>query len=111
MVVSYRRFGTSWSVRNCDSTLPEIPKRISHLYVAAGAYKITKPSSFLVVLKSVVNIRRWKANWMGHILRRNCLLQQLIEGKIKGAIEVTGRRGRRRRKLLDAIRKVEDTLI
>jgi hypothetical protein len=41
-----------------------------------------------------------KANWIGQILRRNCLLQQAIEGKIKGEIEVTGRRGRRRRKLL-----------
>jgi len=34
-------------------------------------------------------------------LRRNCLLQQVIEGEIKGGIEVTGRRGRKRRKLLD----------
>jgi hypothetical protein len=34
-------------------------------------------------------------------LRRNCLLQQVIKGKIKGGIEATGRRGRRRRKLLD----------
>jgi hypothetical protein len=34
-------------------------------------------------------------------LHRNCLLQQVIEGKIKGRIEVTGRRGRRRGKLLD----------
>ena len=42
-----------------------------------------------------------KANWIGHILRRNCLLQRVIEGKIKGEIEVKGRRGRRRRKLLD----------
>jgi hypothetical protein len=33
-------------------------------------------------------------------LRRNCLLQWVIEGKIKGRIEGTGRRGRRRRKLL-----------
>ena len=40
-------------------------------------------------------------NWIGHILRRNCLLQRVIEGKTKGGIEVTGRRGRRRRKLLD----------
>jgi hypothetical protein len=46
-------------------------------------------------------ISKRKANWIGHILRRNCLLQQVIEGKIKGGIEVTGRRGRRRRKLLD----------
>jgi hypothetical protein len=29
-------------------------------------------------------IIKWKANWIGHILRRNCLLQQVIEGKIKG---------------------------
>jgi hypothetical protein len=46
-------------------------------------------------------IRKWKANWIGHILRRNCLLKQVIEGKIKGRIEVTRRRRRRRKKLLD----------
>src|SRR5215469_13002421 len=27
-------------------------------------------------------IRKRKANWIGHILRRNCLLQRIIEGKI-----------------------------
>jgi len=43
-------------------------------------------------------IRKRKANWIGHILRRNCLLQRVIEGKIQGGIEVTGRQGRRRRK-------------
>ena len=40
-----------------------------------------------------------------HILRRNCLLQRVIEGKIKGGIEVTGRRGRRRKKLLDDLKE------
>jgi hypothetical protein len=50
-------------------------------------------------------IRKRKANWIGHILRRNCLLQQVIEEKIKGRIEVTGRRGRRRRKLLDYLKE------
>jgi len=49
-------------------------------------------------------ISKWKANWIGHILRRNCLLQRVIEGKIKGGIEVTGRRGRRRRELLDDLK-------
>jgi hypothetical protein len=46
-----------------------------------------------------------KANWIGHILCRNCLLQLVIEGKIKGGIEVIGRRGRRRRKLLDDLKE------
>jgi hypothetical protein len=41
-------------------------------------------------------LRKQKANWIGHILRRNCLLQQVTEGKMNGEIEVTGRR----RKLL-----------
>jgi len=50
-------------------------------------------------------ITKRKANWIGHILRRNCLLQRVIEGKIQGGIEVTGRRGRRRRTLLDDIKE------
>ena len=41
--------------------------------------------------------------WIGHILRRNCLLKQVTEGKIKGEIKVT-RRGRRRKKLLDDLK-------
>jgi len=46
-------------------------------------------------------ISKRKANWIGHIFCRNCLLQRVIEGKIKKEIEVRGRRGRRRRKLLN----------
>jgi hemolysin activation/secretion protein len=40
-----------------------------------------------------------------YILRRNCLLLRVVEGRIKGGIEVTGRRGRRRRKLLDDLKE------
>ena len=46
-----------------------------------------------------------KANWIGHILRIDCLLQRVTEGKIEGGVEVTGRRGRRRRKLLDDLKE------
>jgi hypothetical protein len=46
-------------------------------------------------------ISKRKANWIGHILRRNCLLKEVIEGKIQGQKEVTRRRGRRRKRLLD----------
>jgi hypothetical protein len=38
------------------------------------------------------------------MLPRNCFLKQIIEGKIKGEMEVTRRRGRRRKKLLDDLK-------
>jgi hypothetical protein len=57
----------------------------------------------------VHTIKRRKANWIGHILRRNCLLKQVIEGKLEGRIEMTGRRGRRRKQLRMTLRKREDT--
>jgi hypothetical protein len=50
-------------------------------------------------------ISKLKANWTGHILRRNCLLQQFIEGSIERGIVVIGRRGRRHRKLLDNLKE------
>jgi len=53
----------------------------------------------------VNEISKRKANWIGHILCRNCLLKRVIEGKIKSGIEVRGRRRRRRRKLVDDLKK------
>jgi len=38
-------------------------------------------------------------------LGRNCLLQRVIEGKLKEGIQVAGRRRRRRRKLLDDLKE------
>jgi hypothetical protein len=38
-------------------------------------------------------------------MRRNCLLKDVSEGKIKGRIKVTGRRGRRRTELLDCLKE------
>jgi len=49
-------------------------------------------------------IRKPKANWFGDILCRNCPLKQVIEGKIKGEMEVVRRRGRKRKKLLDNLK-------
>ena len=46
-----------------------------------------------------------KANWIGQILRRNCLLKRVIEGKIQSGIEVTGRQRRGRRKLFDDLKE------
>jgi hypothetical protein len=50
-------------------------------------------------------IPKRKANWIGHVLRRNCILKRVIEGKIQGGIEVTKTQGRKRRKLLDDLKE------
>jgi hypothetical protein len=54
-------------------------------------------------------IKRRKASWIGHILRRNCLLQHVIEGKIEGIVGVTGREGRRPKQLLNYLKYIENT--
>jgi hypothetical protein len=55
-------------------------------------------------------IRKRKANWIGHFLRRNCVLQRVTEGKIQGGIEVTGRQEDVGSYWM-ILRKGEDTLI
>jgi hypothetical protein len=42
-------------------------------------------------------IKQRKANWIGHILSRNCLLEHMIEGKLERA----ARRGRTLKQLLN----------
>jgi hypothetical protein len=46
-------------------------------------------------------IKKQEGQCGGHILRRNCLLKRVIEGKIEGKIEVTCRRGTRRKQIPD----------
>jgi hypothetical protein len=55
---------------------------------------------------TIHKITQWKDIWMCHILHRNCLLTNAIENKIA----VTGRRGRRRKKLTDDLTEREDTV-
>jgi len=49
----------------------------------------------------VQRVKGRNANSIGHILRRNCFVKHVIGGKVGGRIEVTGRRGRRCRQLLN----------
>ena len=52
--------------------------------------------------KNIIHRLKWrKPSWVGHILRRNCLLKYIIEGKREGGIEVTGRQERRGKQILD----------
>jgi hypothetical protein len=50
-------------------------------------------------------LQKGKVNCIDHSFRRNCLLNQVIEAKIEGRIEVTGRRGRRRKQVLDDLKE------
>jgi hypothetical protein len=46
-------------------------------------------------------VKMRKANWIGNISYRNCLLKHVIEGTTEGRLEVTGRRCKQ---LLDELR-------
>jgi len=49
--------------------------------------------------------KRIKANPIGYILRRNCLLKHVTEGKTEGRTGVTGRQGKGRKQLLDNLKE------
>jgi hypothetical protein len=42
---------------------------------------------------------------MGHLLSANCLLRHITEGKIERRIEITGRRGRKRKQLVHDLKE------
>jgi hypothetical protein len=51
------------------------------LCVNVYCYRVTIQLQLINILYYKISKR--KANWIGHILCRNCLLQRVIEGKIK----------------------------
>ena len=53
-------------------------------------------------------VKRTKANRIGRILLRNCLVRQVIEGEVEGRIEGMGRRGTRGKHLLDDLKETRD---
>jgi hypothetical protein len=53
------------------------------------------------------SIKRKKAKWTGRILRWNCFLKDVVEGKVEGRKKVTRRRGRRRKELLNELKETE----
>ena len=58
-------------------------------------HKVKEETSILHITK------RRKTNWIGHILRRNCLLKHVVEQKVEGRIEVTEIREITCKQLLD----------
>ena len=51
-------------------------------------------------------IRRRKTELFGHTLRKNCLTKHAIQGKTQAKTEVTGRRRRRGKQLLDDLKEM-----
>jgi hypothetical protein len=54
--------------------------------------------------RNILHTVKIQANRTGHILRRNCLLRHVIEGKLDGRIAVTVRRGRSRKQPMDKLK-------
>jgi len=52
-------------------------------------------------------IKQRQANWIGHVLRHDCLLKTVLEGKIEGKRT----RGKPRRKMLDLLMEQGDKKI
>ena len=50
-------------------------------------------------------IKRRQADWIGQTLRMNCYFEHFTIGKTEVRIQVTGRRERRRKQLLDDLRE------
>jgi len=110
-ILSIATYGAeTWTLRGVDQKHQESPE----MWCWRRMEKISwtdhvRNADVLLRVKEQRNIlhemRKRRANWIRHILCRNCLLQRVIEGKIQGGTEVTGRRGRTRRKLLDDLKE------
>jgi hypothetical protein len=50
--------------------------------------------------RNILHTYRRKADWIGHSLRGDCLIKQVIEGKIENKIGVKRRQDRRCKQLL-----------
>ena len=87
-------------------SFPYIPrheyyKEYSVMITLKWSEKVTNEQVLERIGEILNNILCRKANWIGHIFRRNCLLHDVIEGQMT---ELKGVRTRRRTKLLDDLR-------
>jgi hypothetical protein len=74
-------------------------KQISHFYVGNEVLQKIKEMDILKTIKRRKSIR------IGRILCRNCTFKHVIQRNVEGRIEVTGRRRRRRKRLLKDLKE------
>jgi hypothetical protein len=81
MVLKHGKFGkyirSTWKVLKCGA---------AEGWRSVGPTVLRKKYYYRESRRTAIyyNNKTRKANLIGHILRRNCLLQRVIEGKIKG---------------------------
>jgi hypothetical protein len=89
-----------------ESRTTNSTQKIIDFYVLKLVYKLMCVIRFdIQYIRNFLTKYTCKANWIGHILLRNCLLKHVIERKIEEMTEVSGRLGRRRKHLQDDIKE------
>ena len=103
MVLERERFRrwilNAWEVLKCDAGEDQLDGEIKKC-----SQRVKEQSNI------IQTINRRKANWTGHILGSNCLINHVIEGRVEEMIQATERRGRRRRQLLDYLKERDNTV-
>jgi len=97
-----------WKFDTSES-ISEIPRRFWNVVLQKDgedrlADRVRNEEVLQRVKENKNNLQRIKRR-IRHILRRNSLLKHVIEGEKEGRIGVTGRRGRRRKELLDDLQE------
>ena len=69
----------------------EVPVKILNVVLEKDGEDQLVQSCKMKEINVLHTIKRRNANWIGHILHRNCLLKHVTAAKMEGWLEVTGR--------------------
>ena len=72
-------------------------------YIKCNIWRVAVRPSYIQDAQ-FLKVNGRKPYWMGHVLGTNCLLNHVVEGRTERGIEVTQRRGRRLKQLLDGFK-------
>jgi hypothetical protein len=95
----------AWTLRE-KSTLKFLKCGVGEGWRRAVGRIVRKINKYYIGFKEIRNILHTigerKANWIGHIWRRNCFIKHVIDGNV----EETGRQGRRSKQLLNGLKEI-----
>jgi hypothetical protein len=95
------RFVWCWNLDIPENISDVLLEKVSWTHRVKNREVLHRVNEELNVLHT---IKRRKGNWIVHFLRRNCVLKHVIEVKMERKMERMGRRGRRRKQLLDNLK-------